>query len=525
MIYNVLNVRIIILLYLVLSPVVLPAQKIGYDAKVLKSGKNGMVKLEKDVHFRQNTTDIYCDRADFNKSEQVLDAYGNVKIIQGEMVITGDFLHYDGNTKIGKLKKNITLIDNNKTLITDFLDFNTKDNSGYFYNGGEVIDSAITMLSQTGYYYPRKKLYIFKDSVIVYDEDYTMYSDTMHYDLITHTSYIFGPTEIIGDTTYLYCEYGWYDMANDKAHVSKNAFMKGRTRTLAGDSIFYDKKLHTGRAFNNVTLTDTSKNIVIKGNYGYYCQEPELAIVTDSAVFIQVYKGDSLFLHADTLTAHYDTSGVYRILKAYHRAKIFRRDIQAKADSIVYSFQDSVIRMYEEPVLWTEDNQVTARYIELHTKNNEPDFAIMKDWSFIISQEDSLHFNQVKGRNMRGYFRDRELYRIDVEANAQSLYFPEDDEVFIGMNKSESSKMRIYLKENKPSRIVFLSSPSGKLQPLEELQSSDLKLSDFIWHIQHRPLCKDDIFNWIEKVEITNEADDKDDGEDNDAESPDIISP
>lgn len=464
-------------------------------------GSGGKDIFTGNVAFQQNQFIVRCDKVVITRETRVCDAIGNIHVTQGESInIYSETLTYDGNTQMGKFRRNVKLVDDSMTLTTEYLDFNAKDNSGYFYNGGHVVDSTGTLESKSGYYYPKDRMYFFKDSVVVKNDDYTLYSDTLKYNIDNKIAFVHGPTEIVSDSSYLYCENGWYDMENDIAQFSENAYLKNNRQRLSGDSLYYDQNKGIGRAFENIVLYDSVENVVIRGNYGEYHESPENALVTDSALFIHIHEGDSLFLHADTLYSHYDSTGAYQILKAFHRAKIYRFNLQAQSDSIVYSFEDSVINMYKKPVVWSEEHQITAEHIKLHTRQNTPDYIEILNSAFIVSQEDTVYFNQIKGNKMIGYFRDNVLYRVDVKQDGKSLYFVSDEQDIIGVNKSQSPEMNIFIKDNKPVRIVFGQKPTATLHPLRELSDNDLKLSDFIWLENHRPYTKDDIFLWIEEV-------------------------
>jgi hypothetical protein len=203
-----------------------------------------------------------------------------------------------------------------------------------------------------------------------------------------------------------------------------------------------------------------------------------------------------LFLHADTITSNYDTSGTHRILKAYHKVKIFREDFQARCDSMVYNFQDSVITMYAEPILWSEGNQMTSEKVEIHMKDEKIDFFKLMRTAFIVSQKDTSRYNQIRGKEMIGYIRNNQLSRVDVFGNGQTIYFTVDEKEneIVGVNFSESSDIIIYMKNGQVSRINMIKQPTGTLYPLGELEET--KLKGFQWLEDLRPKSKMEIFFW-----------------------------
>jgi len=260
--------------------------------------------------------------------------------------------------------------------------------------------------------------------------------------------------------------------------------------------LYYDELNGIGIAIQNIEMIDTAENMILKGNYAYYKKDPEHFLVTDSALLIQVADyTDSLFLHADTIRSDYDSSATYRILKAFHKVQIFRDDLQARCDSMVYNFKDSVVTMYRQPVIWSQGSQITANLVEVHIKNEKVDFFKLIAESFIVSQEDTTRYNQIRGKEMYGYVRNNKLHRVDVFGNGQTIYYTKDEgEEIIGVNFAESSDLIIYMKNNNPSRINLLKQPSGTLYPPDELEEN--KLKGFNWLESIRPKSKNDIFYW-----------------------------
>lgn len=458
----------------------------------------GIQRLIGNVRLKHEDAIMSCDSAYRNTKENSFIAFGNVHLIQGDsMHLYGDTLYYYGNTKLAEVRNNVKLVNNvGATLTTHFLDYDRNKKIGYYFNRGEIVDNENNLKSVTGYYYSESKDFFSIDSVVLTNPEYVMYSDTLKYNTATDIAYFFGPTEIISDSSYIYCENGWYNTVTDISQYNKNAYLIKNAQILKGDSLYYERKNGLGKAFINVELIDTVEQIILKGNYAIYHEEPEYALLTDSAQFIQISEWDTLFLHGDTITSEMDSTGEHKIIKAFHKVKIFSHDLQGKCDSLVYSFRDSVIQLYIEPVLWSEENQLTAEYIEIHTVNKKADHVLLQNAAFIISQEDTIRFNQIKGKIIVGYFKNNEIDIIYVNGNAQSLYFPKDDEELIGANKGSSSDMKIIMKDGDPHKIYFFTDPDAILHPVGELTKNELYMKGFSWLDKHRPKDKFDIFTW-----------------------------
>ena len=203
-------------------------------------------------------------------------------------------------------------------------------------------------------------------------------------------------------------------------------------------------------------------------------------------------------MHADTLKAVPIEDGQEKLIKAYRKVQYFRTDLQGRCDSMVFDSRDTTNTFYYDPILWSVGNQLTADVIIMYTKDEVLDKVDLIDRSFIISEQDTGSFNQIKGKMMTGYVRNNEIYKIDVDGNAQSIYFVKEGENITGVNRSECSNMTIYLKERQVSKIHMNVSPTGNMNPPYILPSEDVKLKGFYWLEEFRPKDKKDIFIWKE---------------------------
>jgi lipopolysaccharide export system protein LptA len=474
---------------------ILNSEYMEYDATVA----SGVVKYVGEVAFQQQNLLLRCDSAWYFARDNNVDAYGHVHIIQGDTLnLYGDELRYFGNKKFAEMRYNVILVDKETTLTTDYLDFDLEQNIGYYERHGHIVNGDNTLDSRAGYYYSHNKTLNFRDSVVIVNPDYTIYADTLAYHTVTEIAYFLGPTRIISPENSIYCENGWYDTKHNISQFNKNAYLESSGQYLRGDSLYYERDNGMGMAFDNVELYDSAEQVILLGRYAIYFEEPEYAMLTDSAVLIQISDEDSLFVHADTLKSVLDSTGNYKILRAYYRVKFHSQDMQGKCDSLAYLESDSVFMLFGEPVLWSEIHQLTADHMDVHMALDEPDYIDLNNAAFIASQDDSLRFNQIRGRNMVGHFTQNQLSIVDVKGNGQTIWFGRDEGTLIGVNKASSSDIKIYLSEGDVDRVNMISSPTAILYPPEDLPVEELYLSGFRWLEEHRPRSKEDIFHWIE---------------------------
>jgi lipopolysaccharide export system protein LptA len=455
--------------------------------------------ISQNVRFHQDNTYLYCDSAYFYEQENSLDAFGNVKMVQGDtLYLYGDVLFYDGNSKLAHLKYNVRMENKGTILTTDSLLYDRMQNVGYYTTGGRITNGNNVLTSLIGQYYPGIHTSFFKTAVKLVNPDFVMRSDTLKYDTQTGVATIVGPTTIVHkDKTTITSTSGWYDTHTDRSQLLKRSVVKNPDgRQLTADTIFYDKKGGIGKAYHNVEMNDTAQNMTIYGHYGYYDDNKSYGFVTKHAKLVQRTQEDTLYMHADTLCLLKDS--VFNAAKGYHNVRFFRSDLQGKCDSLFYTARDSVIQMYGLPVLWSDEQQISGEEIYAYTKNKEMEHIHVIRSAFSIQQSDSIRFNQVSGKDLKAYIRNREIYKVDVNGNAESLYFPRDkDSTLIGMNTTQSGFLTMYIKEKKIDKIILRPQSNGTLSPPDKTKKEQMFLKNYNWQETIRPKDKEDIFTII----------------------------
>ena len=464
----------------------------------MQLGKDA-TKLIGNVRLKHDDVLMTCDSAYYYQSTSSVDAFSNVKVEQGDtLTMTGDLAYYNGISKLARVRNNVVLVNKDITLLTDSLNYNREAGVAYYLGGGILTQEDSRLTSGRGRFILDTENFYFMDSVVMVNPEYTIHTDSMRYNTKEEITYFSGPTEILSDGRYIYCENGWYDMQNDISYVTDHAYMEEGGRILKGDSLYYEAEQGFGRAVSNVELIDTAQNMTLKGNYGLYYSEQETAMVTDSALMIQVDGSDTMYVHADTLHSmqNPDMEEQSRILKAFYKVKIFRTDLQVMCDSLVYVEADSAFDFYGEPVIWSDENQLTASHIRIYMVDQQLERMELKGVAFVASQKDSVSFDQMRGKEMTGFFVENKLDRILVTGNGQTIYYATDQDVVVGANKTVCSDLTIYLKENKISRVVYTEKPEGTYYPLSMFPAEEALLSDFKWLEEWRPLQWEDIFIW-----------------------------
>lgn len=454
-------------------------------------------RLLGNVILHHDETLFYCDSAHLNSKSKNFNAYGNVHIKVNDTVdVYGDRLIYNGEDKIANIFDSVKLIDQPTTLTTDHLIFNRNTNIAYYAVGGKIVNEENTLTSQKGHYHTNTKILYFRKDVVLINPDSETYSDTLIYNTNTKTAFFKGPTVIRGEENIIYCEDGWYDTKNDYSELNKRPVISSTEQTITADSLFYNNNTSYGLAMGNVQINDTLRSILINGKRGEFWDAKGLSYITDSAYAVSYDDADSLFIHGDTLWLNFDKERKAKKMMAYYNVRMFKNDLQGVCDSLIYTMSDSTIRFMNSPVLWSGKNQLTADSINVVASGGEIDSLIMFNSSFIVSKDTLDSFNQIKGKNMTGYFVKNELKRINVDGNAQTVYWiREEDGYLIGINFSESSTMKIKLQDNELQTINYKTTANEKMYPRKEVTKEQERLKGFLWFENLRPTDKYDIFN------------------------------
>ncbi len=474
----------------------LHADTISYDETVMR--KDAQL-LEGNVSFRHDSSYMYCDSAYFYEATNSFEAFSNVRMEQGDtLFVFGNYLFYDGNTQIAHLRENVRMENGQVTLFTDSLNYERVADIGYYFDGGMIVDSLNQLSSFYGQYSPGTKLAVFNDSVRLENPNFTLYSDTLHYTTDTKIATILGPSVIVSDSGTIHSSRGWYNTDSNKALLLERSEVVSGNRILTGDSIAYDRNLGIGEAFGNMALCDTTQKVTLEGNYGYYNEQTQYAFATDSARFLEYSQKDTLYLHADTLEM-ITVDSTSREIKAYYGVRFYRTDLQGVCDSMQFNTRDSVLYMCKEPVVWNENYQLSGDTIVLYMNDSTIDHAHVIQYAFAVQHLDSSYYNQLKGNDLKAYFERQAVRQIDVEGNAESVFYPLDNGEMIGMNKTMSGFLTIWVKENELERLKIWPNPEGTLTPIPDLTPEMKTLKDFNWFDYLRPKNKHDIYQVIQR--------------------------
>lgn len=452
-------------------------------------------EANEQVYIVHEGIEMWCDLAFMYNKDNFVKAFGNVRITQGDtMTLNSKYAEYNGNTKFAFASGDVILKEPNSTLTTDTLYFDRNKQQGFYRSGGKVVDTASTLTSRIGRYFAETKRYQFLSNVVLVNPDYTINTNQLDFYTETGHAYLYGPSTITGETSDVYCERGFYDTRNDKGHFSKNAKIDYENRTVFGDSLYFDRNKNFASATNNIKILDTLNNSIVRGHYAEIFRDKDSVFITKRAVAVTVRDNDSIYMHADTLriTGKPD----HRILRGFYDARIYKSDMSGKSDSIYSDEKTGITKMLRNPVMWSGESQMTGDTIHLlsNTQTDQLDTLKVFNNAFLI-QKDSAGYNQVKGDILIGLFTDNELDTININRNAEVIFYTRNDnDELVGINHSRSSSLQITLKEQEIETIRFIRQADGKLHPDSQFPENARILRGFEWRGEERLLSKEDLF-------------------------------
>ena len=463
--------------------------------------------LKGNVRFRRGDMYMFCDSAYFYAETSSLDAFGNVRMTQGDTLwVYSDVLHYYGDQGVAELRSNVRLENRSTTLLTDALDYEINSNVGYYFDGGTIVDNRnnTELSSRYGRYELDTKQAEFSRDVHLVNDRYEMFTDLLDYNTQSHIAHITSQTLIVSDSNTINTTNGWYNTSADDATLYERSLITAKDgKTLLGDTVYYNRKRNYGEARGDVVITDPGNKVILDGNYGYHDDNAHYSYVTGRARAREFSQKDTIYLHADTLCTlinHVVNDSVndsVRVLRAFNQVRFYRNDVQGICDSLQLSEADTIINMYNHAVVWNLQRQIFGDEINVHLNDSAADWATLPTGGFMAEHLGEIYYDQLSGKKMKAWFEDKELRRLDVDGNVQVIMFPQEkDSTYNKMVNAESSYMCLNLKpKQEVDRITMWPEVSGKVTPLYLAKKIDLYLPQFQWYDALRPKSPDDIYD------------------------------
>ncbi len=453
--------------------------------------------LTGNVKINHDGVVLTCNKAYFFQKENYLKAFGNVQLVQGDtLFLNSKYAEYNGNLKKAFATGNAVMTSPDATLATDTINFDRNVQEVFYNTKGTIINKDNTLVSKSGRYYVAEKKFQFLTEVTLTNPKYVVKSNHLDYYSNSGHTYLLGPSTITSKANYIYTEKGFYDTKKNLAHFLRKSYIKYDDRLIEGDSLYYNRNTEFASATRNVKITDSINRGIVKGHYAEVYKLKDSMFVTKRAVAVNFVENDSVYIHGQKLMVTGKEGE--RILRAYKNVRFFKVDMSGKCDSIHSNSKTALTKLIGNPILWNGDSQITGDVMHLIGDNTTKKLDSLKvlNNTFLVSRDTlGTGFNQVKGLNLFGKFRDGKLHDVDVIKNTEVIYYMRNDaNELIGINKNVSSKITLILENNAIENITFFNKVDGDIYPEADLPENARKLRGLVWRGDERIKSKDDIF-------------------------------
>lgn len=456
----------------------------------------GAVVLIGNVRVNHDGAIITCNKAYQFIDENYIKLFGNVKINQGDtLFMDSRYAEYNGDKKFAYATGNVNMRSPEMSLVTDTINLDRNTQQAYYNSYGTIVSGENTLKSKSGRFFIAQKKYQFLTAVTLTNPKYVMKTNHLDYYTNSGHSYVFGPTTITGKDSFIYTEKGFYDTKKNLAHLLTKSYIKQDTQIIKGDSLYYDRNKQFSSATRNVSVTDTVNKFKVTGHYAEVYKMKDSLFIEKRALAVTQVENDSLYTHAKRLVVTGKPGS--RIMRGYNNARFYKTDMSGKCDSIHSDEARGLTQLIKRPVVWNGDSQLTGDVIHIisNSKTEQIDSLKVLTNAFII-QRDTLGtgYNQIKGKNLYGKFRDNKLYQVDLIGNAEKIFYMYDKEVLFGIDKGVGSRIRLELKDNQITSATLFKKTESQIYPDAELPQNVRKLRGFIWRGDEIIKTKDDIF-------------------------------
>lgn len=471
----------------------------------LLQGAKGFERLLGNVKMKHQNSLISCDSAYFFRDENRAQLFGRVQIKDEEdpITTTSAYAEYDGSTKVAKLRKNVVFTNQKIKLYTEYLDYNRETNVALYFEGGKMVDSVNVLTSEVGTYEINYERISFQQDVVLVNPDYTLKTQDLIYLTIPKTAQTPGLTNIVSKEGYrLDAQKGsFYD-----TQLKQFKFFEGLVETeqsrVKADELFYDEPKAYYEGKKDVRVFNKERKLEVFGEVGTYWEKNKYSQLFGKALVRRYFDSDTLFLTADTLISQDGETDSLKYLLAFHQVNLLKTDVSGKADSLLYTFADSAIHLFKDPILWNRSSQVSADSMVFYLKDETLDRVFMKNKAFAILTDTLLNFNQMKGRKMMGQFKEGQLSQLFIEGNGESLYYAlEGDTLIQGINRILSATIGLSFEEGLIKKSNFGVKPDGKFIPVQDINEKLSKLEGFRWRVEEKP-GRETIDGWRRVIEI-----------------------
>lgn len=477
-----------------------------------------------DVILENNDKKLFTEKLNYDLNTKIATYTTKATLADSRTHLTSRRGQYFVNTHEALFKDKVIVADRDFDLKTDTLRFNTQTNTAYFLAPTLIyLKDSAQFYTEGGYYdlindkaefnptpqykkqnqvatadsmfYDGKtKVIVLKGNATTQDSSKIATANTIRYNRETEESQLEGKAhykdekqDVVSDTIAVNSKTKTYTTRGRSKIVNENQILEAN---------FVDFKDSIGIAKGNVVWQDTAAKSTIRcENMAYDQRTDYIKAGGGRPVLTSLIDNDTLWLRADTIISFkQNPQDTNRNMLAYYKVRMYKSNFQSLCDSLSFSQQDSIFRLFRNPIIWSDTSQMTADTIRIFLKDKKIDKVFLKNNALIINSEDEVYFNQIKGREVTAFFEGDNIRRMKTEGNAESVYYAVDEKkAYINVNKIDCSEMLMYFGNNKVETIKFFTQPKAKALPMRTTNHDELKLKGFHWEIKSRPKSAADL--------------------------------
>ncbi len=501
---------------------------------------------------QQGKTKLSGDSIVINERTNIAEVFGHVHINDADTVNTyADYLRYVGKERIAYLKRNIKLTDGKASLVTNDLVYNVATGVATYQGGGKVVNGSTVLTSTDAVYYSDTKDVFFKKYVHLVDPKYDIVADSLRYNTGFKVATLISPTLVkTKDGKTLRSNNGIYNLQTGIAEFYGRTMISDSTFSTIADTTFNDDATGISILKGRAKFVDSINHIIVVGDYIESNKKTNSFLATRKPVIVLVKNKDSTYIAADTLFSGlrvYDSSMRKTIVKkdalkntivvkdsaqnklsldssknfytkvdtvnnkptllntpkdsiryvlGYNHVRIYNDSSQAVCDSMYYSTEDSVFRMFRDPIVWKDKNQITGDTMYLFTEKQQPKRVYVFNNSQITNQQNPAMYNQSGGRTLNAYFIEGKIDYARVKGSpAETIFYAQDkDSAYIGMNRASGDVVDVYFVKEEVVKIKYINNVDGVMYPMNQIPSDKRYLKNFKWEDKRRPKNKLELF-------------------------------
>jgi lipopolysaccharide export system protein LptA len=516
--------------------------------------------LAGNAKVSQGKTILSGDSIAINSRTNIAEVFGHVHINDADTVNTyAEYLRYVGKERIAYLKRNVRLSDGKASLVTNDLVYNVATGIATYTGGGKVINGSSELTSSEAIYYSDTKDVYFKKAVRLIDPKYDIKADSLKYNTNFKVATLISPTLVkTKDGKVIRSKNGTYNLQTGEAQFFDRTLISDKTSSAIANEMFFDEKTGVSILRGNAKFVDSVNKMIVVGGYIEANRKTNSFFATTKPVVILVKEKDSTYITADTLfsglrmydesfkkvitkketlkrtvvikdtsnkiikdssiaTQNSDTTKNYytkvdtinnkqifnktpkdsiRYILGYSHVRIYNDSSQAVCDSMYYSTEDSVFRMFKSPVVWKEKNQITGDTMYLFTEKQQPKRVYVFNNSLVINQQNPAMYNQAGGRTLNAYFNEGKIQYARLKGSpAETVFYPQnEDSSYAGMNICSGDVADVYFEKEEIKKIKFINNVNGTMFPVDQMPSDKKYLKNFSWQEKRRPKNKLELF-------------------------------